>query len=63
MIKELTIVHRAETSFLDLEPNFPVAADGQAFLNRTIKKAWFTKKIIHLEWKESKLFAAVAADI
>ncbi|MNG28865.1 hypothetical protein D3C84_1141960 [compost metagenome] len=63
MKKEPTIALRAETSFLDPEPNLQAAAAGQAFLNRTIKKALYTKKIIHLEWKESKLFADVVADI
>ncbi|MNT66788.1 hypothetical protein D3C72_2048760 [compost metagenome] len=63
MKKERITVHRAETSFLDPERNLQVVADGQVFLNKTIKKAWFTKKIIHSEWRESKRFAAVAADI
>ena len=63
MKRELTIVLHAEISFSDPEQNLPAVADGQVFLNRTIKKVWFTKVITHSEWKGSKHFAEDVADI
>ena len=63
MKKELTIVLRAATNFLDLLQSSQAAVDGQVFLSRITKKALFLKKIIQLEWRELKHFAVVVAVI